>query len=1720
MGQPGEGGRGRTARVRVFGEAGVVVDDATVGIGGVRQRRLLALLAIRAGQVVSVDWLAEHLWTDGDRPANTVPAIRTYVSRLRSSLPEDVRDWVATAPAGYRLEAPAEAVEHLRFRHLRAEAARATRDSDPQAALRALDEALGLWTGDPFRELEDVAVVRPEIEQLQVERLETLEERWRASLALGRHTQVVGELGAFTAEHGLRDRAVRQHALALHRSGRTADALAAIAEHRRLLAEETGLDPSPAVAELEERLFAGDSSLDVAAVGRPLRGYRLLEESGRGAFSVVWRGHQPSVDREVAIKQIRAELASQPDFIRRFEAEARLVAGIEHPHIVPLIDFWRDPDSAYLVMRWMSGGTLERRLDDGWLSVDETLRLASQVGGALTVAHRQGVVHRDVKTANILFDDHGNAFLGDFGIAVREDGGGGAAAGLSLGTPAYAAPEQVRREPLGPQADVFSLGVVLFECLTGELPYGGLSPAEIVDQRMTRPLPSVREQRDGVPQHMAEAIATATALDPADRFGSVAGLVAALQDESVADTTSGEGLHLQGLLPNPYVGLRPFDDGDADRFFGRERLVGELADRLAGDGPTSRCVVVVGPSGSGKSSVVRAGLVPALRQGAVPGSEDWFVTTMVPGEDPFSALHGALLRVAVAPPSTLGHQLRDGPRGILRGVRHCAPSGQDQVLLVVDQFEEVFTSPGPELADAFLTALAIAVEDPQSPLRVVATVRADHFHRPLAHPAFAHLAKRGTVHVTPLAGDELERAITEPAHALGVRFEPGLVAHLAAQAAGRSGSLPHLQYALAELFEHRDGAVLTRAAHDAVGGLIGALASTAEALHQDADADEQAATRRLFGRLTQPGEDTTDLRRRVRLADLGDDAATAAVLERYSRARLLTFDHEAASREPTVEVAHEALLREWPRLVRWLDEDRDVLRRAAAVASVADGWEDAGRPPSDLLRGGRLEDAADLGATAPERLRPIDRALVDVSQEAAAAERERDAGRVRRLRRLVTGTAAALVVALVAAGVAVVQQRQATAAAADAEVATLISRSAALTGDNDDVALLLALEAHRRAPGRPTELAVLDALGGGTAAARTGTVPDFIPAGCPIAQEGPRSDVFHVVVDGRLTIVDGATGARRDVGSSPIPCPGWTTIRGGADVLVFEPEPGGRVWQGPVGEPLGEPYRVPPDLAVAYPPVVGDRLLLSGIRDDGGVALADVRTGALVGDRIDEGLFVWGGAVTLGNDATAAVSFEVRSEAGTTALLVQVDTDTGEVLTRTPTRLPLLNLAVDPTTGDVVGSQGSVGLVTVDEAGEVVREVGLDAETGVEPVRSLRVLADGTVVAATSAQAFEVDPTTGEVGDRADLDAAEALYVTPDGTVRVVTRDGALTSYELRANALAAARIDHALARTRFVAGRVGLVGVGNDLLEVIDLETRLRTQLDLELPDGTRLEPNNIAPLTDPADGVSVMLNISMDMSRWVEGEQVDRFPRHDDPTVVRPRGVEHADAWWSSLGVRDDGAQQVSVLSVDPEAPGVRFALELGADDEVAHAPTVEGGLHVVDLADGTLTTYDPRGTELGAVGTGFAEVHELEANPVTGQVLVSGRDAEGQNATLLVDAVSGTVEPLAIDQPVLSALFLEGTDLVLVGTGEDVRLWDVVADELAGVLWRDIDFFFDAFHDRESKTVWFALDVAVVEVPIEPTAWVERACEIVGRELTEEEWARWVPGEEPRTSACRRV
>ena len=853
--------------------------------------------------------------------------------------------------------------------------------------------------------------------------------------------------------------------------------------------------PPPAAAEI------GQDDLS----GRAIHGYELGERIGSGGFGVVYRAVQPVVEREVAVKIILPEFANDPEFIRRFESEARLVARLEHPHIVPLYDYWREPDAAYLVMRLLRGGSLRELLQPGPLPPEICLRMLDQIGVALHAAHRFGVIHRDLKPANILLDEDHNAYLADFGIAKNlgsPDLDDQTQAGALLGSPAYASPEQIRSEGVRPQSDIYCLGVLIFEMLCGQTPFRGPTPIDYITQHLTQPLPPVQQANPALPAALDGVLQRATAKEPARRYSDVVALLADVHAalSGVVEIAAAPPLPEAadaGEIKNPYKGLRAFSEADADDFFGRDELVRDLLGRMGEESDLSRFLAVVGPSGSGKSSVVKAGLVPALRRGGLPGSESWFITPMTPGSHPLEELEAALLRVAVNPPASLLEQLRADERGLLRAVRRILPGDEStDLVLVIDQFEELFTLVADEAERAhFLQSLVTALVEPNTRLRVVITLRADFTDRPLQYIDFGELVRQRTEFVLPLSPDELEQAIAGPARRAGLAVETGLVQRIVREIGDQPGGLPLLQYALTELFERRQGRRLTLEAYVQSGGVTGALARRAEELYTGLSAPEQEAARQLFLRLVTLGEGVEDTRRRVLRAEiealtvLSEAAARPAlnrVIDIYGRYRLLTFDHDPRTRGPTLEVAHEALLREWPRLRGWLAESRADVRLQRLLAAGAAEWLEGGEDPSFLLRGARLAQFEEWSKNSGVALTQDERRYLEAglaqrsAEQQAEAERQQREARLKRTRQLLgRALVAVLVVGLIiAAGLSVYafSQRQealtqgqeavAQRMAAQKQAAILLASQAEneLTNGYYDRAVLLGLEALENYP--------------------------------------------------------------------------------------------------------------------------------------------------------------------------------------------------------------------------------------------------------------------------------------------------------------------------------------------------------------------------------------------------------------------------------------------------------------------------------------------------------------------------------------------------------------------------------------------------------------------------------------------------------------------------------
>jgi len=458
----------------------------------------------------------------------------------------------------------------------------------------------------------------------------------------------------------------------------------------------------------------------------------------------------------------------------------------------------------------------------------------------------------------------------------------------------------------------------------------------------------------------------------------------------------------------PYKGLYYFDESDAEWFFGREELTETLINHVNNSLKSDqRFLAVVGASGSGKSSVVRAGLIPALRWRQT--SSGWPVYVMTPTAHPLDVLAVNMLGNAsrstsirkfvdelVRQPQTLSSAFK----------RIAADTGATNTLLVVDQFEELFTLCRSETEqNAFAENLLAAALQPGGVAIVIIVLRADFYSHCAGFNLLRQALSKHQEYLGPMTSLELRRAIEEPAKRGHWELEPGLVdllLHDVGADAGHApepGALPLLSHALLATWQRRRGHRLTLSGYTASGGIRGAIAETAEAVFQDQlDPEQRMIARQIFLRLTELGDDTTttDTRRRVSFDELAsrpeDREQVHEVLMTLADARLITTDQEAA------EVAHEALIREWPTLRNWLDENREGLRLHRHLTETAQEWESHGRDPSVLYRGARLAQAIEWFHAHQEDLNLLECLFLDASQILENQEAiEREAQRQREL---------------------------------------------------------------------------------------------------------------------------------------------------------------------------------------------------------------------------------------------------------------------------------------------------------------------------------------------------------------------------------------------------------------------------------------------------------------------------------------------------------------------------------------------------------------------------------------------------------------------------------------------------------------------------------------------------------------------------------------------------
>jgi WD40 repeat protein/DNA-binding SARP family transcriptional activator len=562
----------------------------------------------------------------------------------------------------------------------------------------------------------------------------------------------------------------------------------------------------------------------------------------------------------------------------------------------------------------------------------------------------------------------------------------------------------------------------------------------------------------------------------------------------------------RGVQLCPFKGLAPFDVADAAYFFGRERLVADLYSRVV----DSALVGIIGPSGSGKSSILRAGLLAALAAGALPGSDGWRAVLLRPGEHPSGELRRSL-----------------GGQSVPQAVTGLSP-GQ-RLVLAVDQLEELFTiCAGEAERTAFVASLTEAALDPERRVVVGVSLRADFYGRCAAYPEFAGLLSRNHVLVGAMERDELSRAIEVPAERAGLRVERPLTEALVADIVSEPGGLPLLSATLLELWRLRHGSLLQLEGYRRSGGVRGAVARLAEDVYRRLSEQDQALTRAIMLRLAA-GDQAAVVRRRLPAAEAGRTEGEARVLAELIRARLLTVDDGA------VEVAHEALLREWPRFTGWLQESREERRFRAHLADSAREWAARGRDRAELYRGARLAGALDWSAGHAGELDELEREFLGASRAESERELRRQRRQNRRLRALLAGAGVLLVLALIAGALALIARSNANHSATVALANSLGAQ--AIADPNLDQAMLLGVEGVRLDPSERTEGDLLTALLRAPAAIRTYHASGLRVGGLALSPDG-RTLAFEDNFPS-IFFLDTATGRRireiPNLATGPVP---------------------------------------------------------------------------------------------------------------------------------------------------------------------------------------------------------------------------------------------------------------------------------------------------------------------------------------------------------------------------------------------------------------------------------------------------------------------------------------------------------------------------------------------------------------------------------------------------------
>jgi serine/threonine protein kinase len=801
----------------------------------------------------------------------------------------------------------------------------------------------------------------------------------------------------------------------------------------------------------------------VPGPGTRIHQYELIRQLGSGGMGTVFLARDTRLGRRVAIKFLHAK---DPEIAKRFIREARTTARCSHENIVVIHEVGEFQGSPFMVLEYLQGQPLHKAIGGQRLPPTRAVELMVPVVRALAAAHAKGIVHRDLKPDNILVTESGALKVLDFGIAkvlqtpahaaeatnvVRlrpaDEAAPGSAmeleegpanltrSGAILGTLPYMSPEQWGNGvPVDNGTDIWAVGIMLFRMLAGKHPLDPLrGPQLAVTAFLDEPMPRLRDVAPDVPPELAEIVDRCLRKRRDDRFKDALALLRAL--EPFLPSRYARELRVD---ESPYAGLNSFQEADADRFFGRSREIAALVGRLR-DRPL---VAVVAPSGTGKSSFVRAGLVPVLKRSGEP----WEALVVRPGLQPLGALANLLLPLVTSSTSLaddlkehhkLAERLRVEPGLVGSVLRSRARRERRKILVFIDQFEELYTLvPDARERQAFTACLSGIADDATSPIRVVLSIRSDFLDRVPEDERFMAELSQGLFFLTTPHREGLRDALVQPAEMAGYRFEaPGMVEDMLQHLGSTQGALPLLQFAATQLWEQRDPVrkLLTAQSYEAMGGIAGALARHADSVLSGLSSQGHALARTVLLRLVTP-ERTRAIVSLEELSELSQDKRELQrATDQLIQARLLVVQTGGGATGATVELVHESLIHGWPTLRRWLDEGQEDSAFLEQLRNAARQWQAKKRDGGLLWGGEMVEEARRFQRRYPGELSQVQQDFLEAvfAQALRSTHRKRAlmVGSIVFLSLLVAASAVALVVIREAK-----QEAEQNAAAARAEV--------------------------------------------------------------------------------------------------------------------------------------------------------------------------------------------------------------------------------------------------------------------------------------------------------------------------------------------------------------------------------------------------------------------------------------------------------------------------------------------------------------------------------------------------------------------------------------------------------------------------------------------------------------------------------------------------------------